>query len=299
MNIGLLASAAGIILVDLALSGDNALVIAAAAARLPRAQQRMAILWGGIAALVLRFALATVATELLTVPLLRALGGLVILVIAVRLLLPEDAGEHHERRAHDRLTAAIVTILLADVTMSLDNVLAVGALANGNLGLLAAGLALSMVLLFAASALVAALIGRLAWLMDVAALVLGWTAGRLIVDDQWVAHAFPAVERTSWPVYAGCVLVVVIADIWLRLKRRRSNKEPPAESPAAGMGMEEAEETPTPDTWPAPAPLEPHEPPEPPDAETPARRTEAARRRRATDAGHGKTRRRSRAGTRP
>jgi YjbE family integral membrane protein len=206
------------------LSGDNALVIGAAAARLPRRQQRGAIIWGGVGAVIFRIALASTATLLFGIPLVQAIGGVAILIIAIRLLMPDDprGGRQRRRSTSDRMMAAIVTIVVADVSMSLDNVLAVGALAAGNLSLLAAGLVLSMVLLMTASAVVASLIRRFWWLMDVAAIVLGWTAAGLIANDIWLNERLhPTAEQISL-VYVVCVGIVLAADLGLRLTRRRT-----------------------------------------------------------------------------
>jgi YjbE family integral membrane protein len=215
----------GILLVDLALSGDNALVIGATAAELPHAQRRLAITLGGSGAIVLRIALAALATLLLELPLLQALGGAVLLVIAARLLMGrenEQAGR--KEKASGSLVAALVTIMIADVTMSLDNVLAVGALAHGNLPLLAVGLLLSMVFLLAGSTLVAALIGRLPWLLDVAALVLGWTAGNMVTHDE---RLHPLLAGEPWlgvAIHVAVVGVVLVVDIWLRGHDRRARR---------------------------------------------------------------------------
>ncbi|GAC1448710.1 MAG: hypothetical protein PVSMB4_06170 [Ktedonobacterales bacterium] len=224
MNVAhLLAAAAGIVLVDLVLSGDNALVIGAAAARLPRRQQRVAIIWGGLGAVIFRIALASIATLLFGIPLVQAIGGVAILVIAIRLLVPEDdGGGRRWRSKSDRMLAAIITIVVADVSMSLDNVLAIGALAAGNIPLLASGLVLSMILLMTASAVVASLIRRFSWLMDVAAIVLGWTAAGLIANDMWLNQRLhPTAQQVSL-VYVVCVGVVVVVDLGLRLARRRT-----------------------------------------------------------------------------
>ncbi|MEO7001358.1 MAG: YjbE family putative metal transport protein, partial [Ktedonobacterales bacterium] len=183
----LILAAGSIVLVDIVLSGDNALVIGAAAGRLPRAQRLQAILWGGVGAVVFRAVLAIGATELLLFPLLQAIGGVVLVVIAVRLLLPESDESAGAKRQSEKLLPAIITILVADLTMSLDNVLAVGALAHGNLPLLVVGLLFSMTLLFVASALVAQLISRFTWLLDLAAGVLAYTAASLIIEDPIVA----------------------------------------------------------------------------------------------------------------
>lgn len=240
----LLAAIGSIILVDLALSGDNALVIGAAASGLPRRQRWYAIVFGGGGAIVLRIIFAVIATLLLRLPLLQAIGGLLLLVIAVRLLM--DRGKMHSKEtaaskegtnkklsspaqtlARQGFWAALLTILVADVTMSLDNVLAVGALAAGNLLLLAAGLLLSMLILLLGSALVAELIGRLPWLLDVAALVLGWTAANMILDD---IRLGPVLEHLPWTQIAipiATIAIVVVADILLRLyeSRRVQGKE--------------------------------------------------------------------------
>lgn len=229
LNLTVIAQGAAIVLIDLVLSGDNALVIGAAAARLPVSQQRRAIIWGGVFALVLRFAMAVAATELLRIPLLSAIGGVIVLAIAVRLALPDNADGPETRRVSARIGGAVLTIVIADVTMSLDNVLAIGALAAGNVLLLAIGLVLSMSLLFVASAVVAVLIRRLWWLLDLAVLVLGWTAAHLIVGDApvmaWLAVHLPAsIPRAlplaipgpdlSWLVYIMCFAVAIIADLW-------------------------------------------------------------------------------------
>ena len=224
MNLSVLAAGVGIILVDLALSGDNALVIGAVAARLPRRQQVAAIIYGGIGALVIRFALAAVATELLGLTYVRAAGGIVILIIAVRLLLPEGEAVSRGGRTPDRLLPAIFTITLADMAMSLDNVLAVGALAAGNILLLAGGLTISVALLFVASALVALLVEKVPWIMDLAALILGWTAGALIVGDPWVEQQLRLTDRQQQLVYLGCLAIVVVADLFIHWRQRRRTR---------------------------------------------------------------------------
>ena len=243
MLLQLLAALGGIMLVNLVLSGDNALVIGAAAAGLPRRLRLAALASGGAAATVLRIAFGIAATLLLQLPLLQALGGVILLVIAVRLLAERtgpnetviaeeaelvpheegngDGGNAPHRAAERGFFAVLLTILVADVTMSLDNVLAVGALAAGNIPLLALGLALSIALVLAGSALVAELIAVLPWLLDVAALVLGWTAANMLLHDLRLG---PLLARAPWTVVAVpavCVGLVVAADVWLRLRHRR------------------------------------------------------------------------------
>jgi|SRR5690348_15427159 len=230
----ILGAIGGIVLVDLALSGDNALVIGAAASGLPAWQRRRAILLGGGGAIVLRVIFAVVATLLLQLPLLQAAGGALLLWIAYRLLAGRDektgegpadaadaadAGEKKQAGAGG-FGAALLTILLADVTMSLDNVLAVGALAAGHLPLLVAGLLLSMGLVLVGSAVVATLIRRLPWLLDVAALVLGWTAANMVLHDLRLG---PILDQWAWSglaVHAAGIGIVLAVDVALRLRER-------------------------------------------------------------------------------
>lgn len=233
----LLGAIGGIILVDLVLSGDNALVIGAAAAGLPRRQRWWAIALGGGGAIILRIAFAIIATLLLRLPLLQAIGGLLLLVIAIRLLLdrskeapkdtqPAQSIEQNKPASAPTLQVkhgfvpALLTILVADVTMSLDNVLAIGALASGHLLLLAVGLLLSIALLLLGSALVAELIGRLPWLLDVAALVLGWTAARMILDDIRLKPIFEQLPLVHIALPAVALLIILVADILIRRRMR-------------------------------------------------------------------------------
>jgi YjbE family integral membrane protein len=220
------ASAAGILLIDLVLSGDNALVIGATASRLPRRQRMIAIVFGGIGAVIFRLILASVATTLLQISLLRAIGGVILLFIAIRLLIGENDDQRGHFQAHNHLLPAILTILLADATMSLDNVLAVGALAHGDIWLLVAGLLVSMLLLFVASALIAQIVERFTWLIDLAAVVLAWTAAGLFLDDALVKSQFPALEPWGLFVRLGAIAFVLVIDLILRLARRRGGSTP-------------------------------------------------------------------------
>ncbi len=220
MDLRTIAAAAGIALVDIVLSGDNALVIGAAAGKLPRSQRLLAVVWGGVGAVVMRLALAIAATELLQVPLLRAIGGVVLMGISVRLLQPErEAGS--KREPSDHLLPAVLTILAADATMSLDNVLAVGALAAGNVPLLVSGLAVSMLLLFVASTVIARLMDYFTWLLDVAAVVLAWTAATLSLEDPVVARWLHLAPRPALALHFGFVALILLVDLFLRAFQAR------------------------------------------------------------------------------
>lgn len=261
IDANVLGAIGGIVLVDLALSGDNALVIGATAAGLPVRQRAMAIGAGGAGAIVLRATFAIIATLLLQFPLLQALGGLLLLLIAVRLLIDRNNKQHGTqtiaeaglageeaarggRQATRGFFGALLTILVADVTMSLDNVLAVGALAAGQLPLLVAGLVLSMALLLIGSALVATLIGRLPWLLDVAALVLGWTAGNMVLHDLRLAPFWNTIPWSAVIVHAVAIGGVLAADVLLRWQAsRRSVAHVPAQASAEGPETDQESET--------------------------------------------------------
>lgn len=220
----LLIAIGGIILVDISLSGDNALVIGAAVSRLPSHQRRIALLWGGLFAAVLRIALTGIASKLLLIPLLQAAGGAVIFVIAIRMLIPEAEVDADNRRASDRLLPAILSIFAADVTMSLDNVLAIGALARGNLPLLIFGLLMSVALLLLASALLAAIIGRFWWLRDLTALILSYLAAQLVLTDPIVSHVAMLTSWRATALLVGSVLTVGLSAVGFRLAQQRERR---------------------------------------------------------------------------
>jgi YjbE family integral membrane protein len=228
-----------IILVDLALSGDNALVIGAAASGLPRRRRLMAILAGGGAAIVLRVAFSAAATLLLVLPLLEAIGGLALLVIAARLLMGRDdhnaSGDTATKGGavkEPSFGKALLTILIADVTMSLDNILAIGGLAHGSLELLVIGLVISIALLMLGSAVVAELIGRLPWLLDVAALVLGWTGGSMIYNDHIIGPYLSGVPYGNIVIPVIGVLIVLAVDIVLRRRAAHKRQTTTSANPA-------------------------------------------------------------------
>ena len=209
-----------IIGVNIVLSGDNAVVIALAARGLPAEQQKKAIFWGSGAAVVMRIVLTIVAVELLRLPYLKLVGAALLLWIAVQLLLPEDEGEGHGAGVGS-LAAAIKTILLADLVMSLDNVIAVAAAAKGNTLLLIVGLAISIPLVVFASQLLLKLMNRFPIIITLGAALLGWVAGDMAVtdpiDQPWV-DLNAAFLHWGAPL-AGAVFVLVVGK-WLAARRR-------------------------------------------------------------------------------
>lgn len=218
-----LSAIAGIVLVDLVLSGDNALIIGVVAAELPRKQRWLAILVGGAGAILLRIGFAILATMLLQVPLLQAIGGVILIIIALRLLLGRNQSEasHDGRTVQKSFLMAVLTILAADAMMSLDNVLAVGALADGNILILASGLLLSIALVLAGSSLISRLMRRLPWLLDIASLILAWTAANMILSDLRLGPVLDTVAWTGVAIPALTISTVLVVDIMQRVKARR------------------------------------------------------------------------------
>jgi YjbE family integral membrane protein len=204
-----------IIWVNIILSGDNAVVIALAARSLPERQQKLAVFWGAGAAVVMRIVLTIVAVELLKFPYLKLVGGALLLWIAVQLLLT-DEGDGDNVESSSNLMAAIKTILIADLVMSLDNVIAVAAAAKGSIVLLILGLAISIPLVVFGATMLMKLMERYPIIITLGAAILGWVAGEMAVTDpviaQWVndnAHYLHWVAPA-----AGAVLVVVVGK-WL------------------------------------------------------------------------------------
>jgi YjbE family integral membrane protein len=171
-----------IIWINIILSGDNAVVIALAARSLPEHQQRKAILFGSGAAVVLRIALTVVAATLLELSYLQIIGGILLLYIGAQ-LLSEDSDEQEGEVEKASLMAAIRTILIADIVMSLDNVIAVAAAAKGNMTLLILGLAISIPMVIFGSAIMIKLMTRFPIIVTFGACLIGWVGGETIASD--------------------------------------------------------------------------------------------------------------------
>jgi len=176
---------AQIIMINIVLSGDNAVVIALASRSLPARQQKQAILFGSFGAIILRIILTFFAVYLLGLPWLKITGALLLFWIAVKMLLPED--EEANLEAHDHLWGAIKTIIVADFVMSLDNVLGVAAAAKGNLVLLVLGLAISIPLIIYGSTLILKLMTRWPVIITLGGAVLGWVAGEMMITDPMIS----------------------------------------------------------------------------------------------------------------
>jgi len=198
-----------IIVINILLSGDNAVVIALACRNLPPHQRRWGVVWGAGGAIVLRIVLTFFAISLLDLPWLKIVGGLLLLWIGVK-LIADDGGEGHEVKASNQLFSAVRTIVVADLVMSLDNVIGVAAAAKGSLVLLVFGLVVSIPLVIVGSQLIMKAIERFPMLVIAGGGLLGYVAGEMAVTDNavsgWIeAHA----HWLHWALPVGCILFVI------------------------------------------------------------------------------------------
>ena len=210
-----------IIVIDLLLSGDNAVVIALACRNLPSEQRRKGILFGVGGAIGLRVVLTFFAVSLLSLPFLKLVGALLLLWIGVKLILPEDE-DHAEGKikADAHLLGAVKTIIIADFVMSLDNVLGVAAVANGNVWLLAFGLLVSIPLIAWSSQLVLKLIDRFPAIIYLGGGLLGYVAGEMLVSDANVAEALQELPHILHMLVPGtCAVLVVVLGLWLAARK--------------------------------------------------------------------------------
>jgi YjbE family integral membrane protein len=234
---------AKIIGVNIVLSGDNAVVIALAARSLPRKQQRLAIFWGAGAAVILRIILTFFAVWLLGLPWLKIVGSLLLFWIGIKLLVPEEPGE--DVNASDNLIAAIKTILIADLVMSLDNVIAVAAAAGGSFTLLVLGLAISIPLVIFGATLLVKLMERFPIIITLGAALIGMVAGEMIVTDPvivgWMTDHIagfqldgekPRLHGINLEIVCGAIgaAIVVVWGLWLAKRQAARAEAAPADN---------------------------------------------------------------------
>lgn len=202
-----------IIVIDLTLAGDNALVIAMAVRSLPREHRFWARMLGTGAAVGLRLVFIAAATYLLRIPLLQAVGGVLLVWIALKLVLEDTGGDGHTVKAATSLGQAIWIILVADAVMSLDNVIAVAGAAGGELLLVVIGIGFSIPLVVWGSGLLSALMDRFPWVIWLGGGILGYVAGEMFLKDAMVVRAFqgavPHIVETGLPVVLGAVIIAI------------------------------------------------------------------------------------------
>ncbi|EAX47492.1 Integral membrane protein TerC [Thermosinus carboxydivorans Nor1] len=213
----LLAALGSITFINLILSGDNAVIIALASRNLPPAQRKKAVIWGSAGAVILRIVLTLVAALLLKIPYVQFAGGLALLYIAIN-LLAEDKKEVSCQEASSFMEAVKI-ILFADLIMSLDNVLAIAGIADGNMMLLIFGLAMSIPLVVFGSQMLMTLMDRFPIIIYVGAGILGWTAAKMIVADQALGAML---QPYALMVEIGLTALVIAVGHW---RKTRGHKE--------------------------------------------------------------------------
>ena len=216
-----------IIVANILLSGDNAVIIALAARSLPADQAKKAIFWGSAAAIIMRVVLTLVAVKLLGLPYLKIIGGILLLYIGIQLMMQGD--DEEDVKAHGSLGAAIRTILVADLVMSVDNVVAVAAAAdkapeNARIWLTIIGLAMSIPLIIAGSTMLLKVMERFPIIITLGAALLGWLAGSMFVTDPAVAGWFSKNVANAEMMAGGLgAVLVVVVGLWL--VKRSAKKE--------------------------------------------------------------------------
>lgn len=211
-----------VIWVNIVLSGDNAVVIALACRGLPAHQRRMGMALGAGVAIVLRLVFTLLVVQLLAMPFLKIGGSLLLVWIAVKLLTEEGEGDDDKIAASDRLWHAVRTVAIADMVMSLDNVLAIAAVAKGNTPMLVFGLAVSIPLIVAGATLVMALLSRFPILVWAGAGLLGWVAGEMFITDPWLSGKLGEdfIHQAEYPVAALATLIVLGTGYLLRARHK-------------------------------------------------------------------------------
>lgn len=213
-----------IIMIDLLLSGDNAVVIALACRNLPAQQRKKGILFGMAGAVVLRIVLTFFAVSLLSLPYLKLVGAMLLIWIGIKLILPEDEHDEDSIKADSRLIGAIRTIIIADFVMSLDNVLGVAAAAKGNVPLLVFGLLISIPLIAWSSQLVLRLIDRFPYIIFAGGALLGYVAGEMLVAEALFAPLLKAQHALHWLIPAFCAILVLATGKWLASRQTSDGK---------------------------------------------------------------------------
>ncbi len=215
-----------IILIDILLGGDNAVVIALACRGLPPKQRKLGIIYGTAGAIVLRVILIAFALALLAIPYLKLVGGLLLVWIGVKLMLPEDEDDHGNINATDKLWGAVKTVIVADLVMSVDNVLAIAGAAESagshQLPLVIFGLLVSIPIIVAGSQIVLKLMDRFPMIITLGAMLLGWIAGQMIFTDPGLKAYLPPGKAWEYGAAAAGALIVLALGKAIRSRRQAS-----------------------------------------------------------------------------
>ncbi len=221
-----------IIMIDILLGGDNAVVIALACRNLPHEQRNKGVFWGTAGAIILRVILITFAVMLLDLPFLKVVGAALLIWIGVKLLVPENEDEHEKIEGSAKLLGAIKTIIVADFVMSLDNVIAIAGAAqqahdDHQTLLVIFGLLVSVPFIVFGSQIVLRLIDRFPIIVWIGGGLLGWIAGGLVTTDGAVVSRFPEAASYHYPAaVAGAILVVVLGWIFTQRFKKKQEQKP-------------------------------------------------------------------------
>lgn len=216
-----------IIMINIVLSGDNALVIALASRNLKTHQQKLVMLWGSVGAVGLRICLTFIAVFILQIPYLQIAGGGLLLWIAIKLLA--DQHQHREEvRAEKNVWGAIKTIMLADLIMSLDNVIAIIGAAKGKVSLLIIGLVISIPIIIWGSKLIGDIIHKWPIIIVIGSVFLGWTAGSMVVDDRQMVEINKMYLGLEWAIPSlFAAFVLIVGSVLSRQKQKIRKKRKP------------------------------------------------------------------------
>lgn len=216
MSVDFWTALLSIVLIDLVLAGDNAIVIGLAARNVQKADQKKVILWGTVGAIVVRVIMTVLVVQLLNIPGLRLAGGLALMWIAYKLLVDE---KNHDIKAGNQMWAAIRTIIIADTMMGLDNVLAVAGAAHGDFLLVVIGLAISVPIMVWGSTMILKLTERFPIVITIGAAVLAWTAAKMFVEEPLVHDWF-----TNGFIKYGFELLVIVAIVGIGTYVKKNKK---------------------------------------------------------------------------
>lgn len=212
-----------IVVIDLVLAGDNAIVIGLAARNVQKEDQKKVIIWGTVGAIIIRIVATLLVVQLLLIPGLRLVGGLALLWIAYKLLVDE---KQHEISAGSQMWAAIRTIIIADAMMGLDNVLAVAGAAEGDFMLVIIGLAISVPIMVWGSTLILKLTDKYPIVITIGAAVLAWTASKMIVEEPMI-HNWFANSIVKYGFEIVVVALIIGLGTWIKKKKDEKAKHDP------------------------------------------------------------------------
>ncbi|SFS85605.1 TerC family protein [Paenibacillus sp. BC26] len=220
LSLEFLSALITIVFIDLILAGDNAIVIGLAARKLPKEQQKKAVIWGTVGAVGIRAIATTLVVYLLNVPWLMLAGGILLLWIAYKLLVDNEA--HDNITAGNTLWQSVRTIIIADAAMGLDNVIAVAGAAHGSVMLVLLGLIISIPIVVWGSTLFIKLINKIPWIVYVGSGVLAYTAAKMITHEIKLEEFFKNNPAFEWSFLILIVIVIIVAGLWKNASRKQA-----------------------------------------------------------------------------